>query len=54
MALDGEPPNRLALLRWESTEQLQAYRSSAAFQEARKIGERAVKIRSFAIEGLPD
>src|SRR5271166_2969112 len=46
-ALDGEPPkSRWVLLQWESMEQLQAERSSAAFQEARKIGERSVKIRS--------
>jgi heme-degrading monooxygenase HmoA len=34
-------------------EQLQAWRNSAAFKEARKIGDKYATFRSFAIEGLP-
>ena len=52
--IEGTPPNsRVAILQWESIEQLNAYRKSAAFVDARKIGDKYAKFRSFAIEGMP-
>jgi len=41
------------VLVWDNMEQLQAWRNSADFKEARKIGDKYAKFRSFAIEDLP-
>jgi heme-degrading monooxygenase HmoA len=38
---------------WDSIEQLQAYRDSAEFKQARKIGEKSVTFRAFVVEGSP-
>jgi len=52
-AIEGAPPTpRVAVLVWDSMEQLQAWRNSADFKEARKIGEKYAKFRSFAVEGV--
>ena len=52
--IEGTPPtSRVAISQWESMEQLNAYRKSAAFADARKIGDKYAKFRSFAIEGVP-
>jgi uncharacterized protein (DUF1330 family) len=52
--IEGIPPtSRVAISQWESMEQLNAYRKSAAFADARKIGDKYAKFRSFAIEGVP-
>ena len=52
--IEGTPPkSRVAISQWESIEQLNAYRKSAAFADARKIGDKYAKFRSFAIEGVP-
>jgi uncharacterized protein (DUF1330 family) len=52
--IEGTPPkSRVAISQWESIEQLNAYRKSAAFADARKIGDKYAKFRSFAIEGIP-
>jgi len=51
--LEGAPPaKRVAIQQWASMEQLKAYRSSAAFADARKVGDKYAKFRSWAIEGL--
>jgi uncharacterized protein (DUF1330 family) len=53
-AIEGTPPkSRVAIVEWQSIEQLNAYRKSAAFADARKIGDKYAKFRSFAIEGMP-
>jgi uncharacterized protein (DUF1330 family) len=52
--IEGTPPkSRVAISQWESIEQLNAYRKSAAFADARKVGDKYAKFRSFAIEGMP-
>jgi uncharacterized protein (DUF1330 family) len=51
-AFDGEAPNRVTVQIWDSVDQLQAYRNSADYKEARKIGEKYAKFRIFAVEGL--
>ena len=52
--IEGTPPkSRVAIAQWESIEQLNAYRKSAAFVDARKIGDKYAKFRTFAIEGMP-
>lgn len=52
--LDGEPPkSRVVIQQWDSIEKIQAWRSSKEFKEARKIGDKYAKFRSYAVEGLP-
>jgi uncharacterized protein (DUF1330 family) len=51
-AFDGEAPKRVVVQVWDSLEKLQAARTSAAYTEMRKTGEKYAKFRSFAVEGL--
>jgi uncharacterized protein (DUF1330 family) len=52
--IEGTPPKpRVSIQQWESIEQYNAYRKSVAFVDARKIGDKYAKFRSFAIEGIP-
>ena len=54
-AIEGAPPApRVAVLVWDSLEQVQAHRDSEAFKAARKIGEKYATFRSFTVEGLPN
>ena len=53
-ALEGTPPKpRVAIQQWDSLEKAQAWRNSADYKEARKIGDKYATFRAFAIEGLP-
>ena len=53
-AIEGTPrKSRVAILQWESIEQYNAWRKSAAYVDARKIADKYAKFRSFAIEGMP-
>ncbi len=53
-ALSGESPKaRIVLSVFESIEKAQAAYTSAAYLEARKIGDKYAKLRIFAVEGLP-
>jgi uncharacterized protein (DUF1330 family) len=47
------PGTRVAINQFESLDAAQAWRNSDQFKEARKIGDKYAKFRSFAIEGLP-
>jgi uncharacterized protein (DUF1330 family) len=38
---------------WDSLEQIQAWYNSPEYKEARKIGEKYAKFRSFAVDGVP-
>jgi len=52
IAVEGTPPaKRVAIQEWASMEQYKAYRASTALADARKIGEKYAKFRSWAIEG---
>lgn len=54
VALEGAPPGtRVAINQFDSLEAVQAWRNSAQYKEARKIGDKYGKFRAFAIEGLP-
>ena len=44
---------RVAINAFDSFNTAQAWRSSDQFKEARKVGDKYAKFRSFAIEGLP-
>jgi uncharacterized protein (DUF1330 family) len=51
-AFDGEAPKRVAIQVWDSMEKVKAWRANPEYIEARKIGEKYAKFRSFAVEGL--
>jgi uncharacterized protein (DUF1330 family) len=47
------PGTRVAINAFDSLEAVQAWRASADFKAARKIGEKYAKFRAFAVEGIP-
>ena len=49
----GEPPKRTAILAFENLDKAQAALTSTTFNNARAIGEKYAKFRTFAIEGVP-
>jgi uncharacterized protein (DUF1330 family) len=50
--IEGEPPkSRVVIQQWDSLEQAQAYRNSAAFKELLPLREKLAKFRSFVVEG---
>jgi uncharacterized protein (DUF1330 family) len=49
--LEGTPPKRIVIQAWDSLDQIKAWFNSAAYQEARKIGNKYATFRRFAIEG---
>jgi uncharacterized protein (DUF1330 family) len=52
-AIDGDPPKgRVVILRWDSLEQLEAWRHSPEYTKARTIGEKYAKFRVFAVEAV--
>ena len=52
--IEGAPPkSRVAILQWQSIEQIKAWRSSAEYKEIRKIGDKYATFRSFAVVGMP-
>src|SRR5450759_2684914 len=51
-AVEGTSPKRVVMQVWDSLEKLQAWRNSADYKEARKIGDKYAKFRSFAVDGL--
>ena len=54
MGFDGAPPaKRVAIQQWESLEKIKEWHNSADYKQAREIGEKYAKFRSWAIEGLP-
>jgi uncharacterized protein (DUF1330 family) len=46
------PGTRVAINAFDSLEAAQAWRDSDQFKQARKVGDKYAKFRSFAIEGL--
>ncbi len=54
VVLEGPPPGtRVAINQFDSLEAVKAWRASADYKAARKIGDKYAKFRTFAIEGLP-
>jgi uncharacterized protein (DUF1330 family) len=47
------PGTRVAINAFDSLDAAQAWRNSDQFKQARKVGDKYAKFRSFAIEGLP-
>jgi uncharacterized protein (DUF1330 family) len=52
-ALEGPAPKRVAVGVWENMEKLKAWRNSQEMKDARKIGDKYAKFRSYAVEGIP-
>jgi uncharacterized protein (DUF1330 family) len=53
-ALEGDPPKtRIAINVWESLEKAKAWRDSPDYKEARKIGDKYAKFRSYVVDGVP-
>ena len=51
--LEGAPQkSRVAINMFESLEKVQAYRDSAEFKEARKIGEKYATFRSYVVQAV--
>jgi uncharacterized protein (DUF1330 family) len=51
--IDGDlPKGRTVILRWDSMEQLLAWRHSPDYEAARKIGEKYAKYNLVAVEGV--
>jgi uncharacterized protein (DUF1330 family) len=50
-ALDGEPPKRVIITAFETTEKAQAWRDSAAWKALLPIRAKAVKSREYIVEG---
>ena len=54
VVLEGSSPGvRVAVNQFDSLEAIQAWRDTAQYKDARKIGDKYAKFREFAIEGLP-
>jgi uncharacterized protein (DUF1330 family) len=54
VSLDGEAPKtRITITQFDSLEKVRAWRASAQYKEARKIGDNYAKFRSVAFEALP-
>jgi uncharacterized protein (DUF1330 family) len=51
--IDGElPKGRTVILRWDSMEELLAWRHSPEYEAARKIGEKYARYNVIAVEGV--
>jgi uncharacterized protein (DUF1330 family) len=51
--IDGDlPKGRTVVIRWDSIEQLLAWRHSPEYEAARKIGEKYAKYNLIAVEGV--
>lgn len=53
-AIDGDLPKaRVVILRWDSMEQLLAWRHSPDYEKAREIGNKYAKYNLLAVDGVP-
>ena len=53
VALEGPPPKRVVMIEWDSLEQAQAWRNSAAYKNLQAPLGKAVKtIRSYIVEAV--
>lgn len=52
-AIEGQPPKpRVAVQVWDSMEQIQAWRNSAEYKDARQVGDKYATFRAFTVEGV--
>ena len=52
-AFEGDPPKRIVVLAFDSIARAQAWYQSGAYQDLKSLREKAMRKRSFAVEGLP-
>ena len=51
--IEGDPPKpRVVIQQWDSVEQAQAYRNSAAFKDLLPLRNKLAKFRSYIVEGM--
>ena len=48
----GEPPKRIVVMTFESLERAQAAFNSAAYKEAKAVGDKYATFRVYAVEGM--
>jgi uncharacterized protein (DUF1330 family) len=54
VALEGQSPKtRITINQFDSLDKVRAWRDSAQYKEARKIGDKYAKFRAIAFEALP-
>lgn len=54
VVFEGPSPGaRVAINRFDNLDAVRAWRNSDQYKEARKVGDKYAKFRSFAVEGLP-
>lgn len=52
-SIDGAPPKqRVAVLQWDSIEQIQAWQAAPQLKELKAVREKFGKVRAFTVEGL--
>jgi len=52
--IEGAPPkSRIAVIQWDSVEQIKAWRNTAEYKEARKTGDKYASFRAFVVQGVP-
>ena len=52
--IEGAPPKgRIAVIQWDSVEKIKAWRNTAEYKEARKIGDKYATFRAFTVAGVP-
>jgi uncharacterized protein (DUF1330 family) len=54
VAIEGDPPKRVAIVLFDSMDQLLAWRSSPQYKEDRKISDKYGTVRAFAVEALAE
>ena len=52
VALEGTPPKRVAIVRWESMDAMKKWWNGAEYKAAREIGNKYAKFRIYAVGGL--
>ena len=51
--IEGTPPKRIAISKWDSMDKLKAWRESAAYKSAMPSRDKAVRsVRAYAVEGI--
>jgi uncharacterized protein (DUF1330 family) len=55
IAIEGDPPkHRIALVQFDSLDQLLAWRKSDQYKEDRKISDKYATVEAYAVEGVTD
>jgi uncharacterized protein (DUF1330 family) len=53
--IEGDPPkHRIALVMFDSLDQLMAWRNSPQYKENRKISDKYATVEAYAVEGVTD